>query len=129
MANNRVIAAHLAQEALEVVVAIRDTNWLLGENWRENIPSTTQGVVDYSSDTVAIVADPASYCLSLASGVYVHQSPPCDTIFRRHLEINDASELIEGEPVGYIEVKAIVEWTQGGVERSITAVDHLYDWK
>lgn len=128
-ANDRIIAAHLAQEAIEVVVAIRDTNWLRRQNWRDNIPATTQGIVDYSSTAVATVVEPASYCLSLVGGVYQHQPPPCNTLFRRHLEIIERSELINGTPVNYVELRAIVEWTQGRIARSITAVDHLYDWR
>lgn len=129
VANDRIVAAHLAEEAIEVVIAIRDSNWLSRQSWRTNLPSTTQGIVDYSSSAVTVAADPASYCLSLVNGAYVHQPPPCNTLFRRHLEIIERSELINGTPVNYVELRAIVEWTQGRVARSITAVDHLYDWR
>ncbi len=129
VASNRIIASHLAEEAIEVVVNIRDTNWIKGNGWRTNIPSTTKGIVDYSSTSVTETNNPANYCLSLVDDFYIHQEPPCNTIFKRHVEVSEKSETIGGEAVDFIEVRAVVEWSQQGEDRSITLVNHLYDWK
>jgi len=128
VAGDRLVAANLAQEAIEVVVNIRDTNWLANQNWRTNLPATTAGIVSYNSTAVNIVT-PASFCMNLVGGVYLHGAPPCNTIFNRHVEIIDRTEDIGGTSVSYIEVRAVVDWTQGNNSRSITVIDHLYNWK
>lgn len=133
-ANDKIIATFLAQEAIEVVVNIRDTNWIQGEPWRgvgdAEIPTTNQGVVDFDSTSVAIETNPSFYCMERRTGQkdYMH-GPPCNSGFNRHLEIRDVSESIGGVPVDFIEVEAIVDWSQGGVNHQISVVDHLYDWK
>ena len=129
VADNRIIASHLAQEAVEVVVNVRNTNWVSRVGWRTGIPSLTQGIVDYDSTQVSQAVNPANFCISLVAGIYEHGTPPCDTIFSRHLEITDMNEDISGNSVDFIEVKAVVEWSQEGIDRSVTIVDHLYDWR
>lgn len=129
-AENRLVAAHLAQEAAEVVIAIRDSNWAASQDWRTNLPATIQGIVDYSSTAVIATGNPANYCLSTVNNVYQHVTPPCNTIFSRHLEIVDQTETIGTTTVPYIEVRAVVSWSDGGgPTRTITVIDNLYDWQ
>ncbi len=129
-AENRLVAAHLAQEGIEVIVAIRDSNWAANQGWRTNLPATTQGIVNYSSNAVTTTGNPSNYCLSTVSNVYQHATPPCNTIFSRHIELYDRTDVISGNSVPYIEVRSIVTWSDsGGPTRTITAVDHLYDWR
>ena len=128
VASDRLVASNLTQEAIEVVINIRDTNWIADQGWLTNIPFTTTGIVNYNSTDVNIVA-PSSFCINLVGGVYIHGAPPCNTLFERHVEIIDRNEDIDGNSVDYIEVRAIVEWTQGSITRTVTAVDHLYDWR
>lgn len=128
VAESRLIASNLAQEAIEIIVNIRDTNWLANQNWRTNLPATTAGIVSYNSTAVNEVA-PNSFCMSLIGGTYAHGAPPCNTIFNRHVEIIDRTENISGTDVNFIEIRAIIEWSQGGSTRSINVIDHLYDWK
>ncbi len=126
VAGSRIVATQLAQEAVEVVINIRDTNWLSSQDWRTNIPSTTRGIVDYDSSEVKETINPENYCLSLVNDIYIHQIPPCNTIFKRHVEIINDQDF--DDSVDYIIVKGIVEWTEGGITRSINVVNHLYDW-
>src|SRR3990167_10853612 len=45
----RIVAAHLAQEGVEVIRNIRDSNWLSGGNWIANINTAgAAGCVDYN---------------------------------------------------------------------------------
>ncbi len=129
LADDRIVATHLAQEAVEVVINIRNSNWLKEQNWLTDIPATVQGIVKYDSSVVAETPNPANYCLSLVGNVYQHAVPPCNTFFKRRVEIVDLTETISGIPVDFIEVRAIVEWTRAGQTRSIIVSDHLYDWK
>jgi len=127
-AENRMIAGHLAQEAIEVVVAIRDSNWSAGQNWRTNIPSG-EGIVDYDSTSVVPESDPSDWCLGTQANVYQH-GVACNTLFSRHVEVTDFIDDIGGNPVPYIEVKAVVTWIEaGGPLRTVTAVNELYDWR
>lgn len=126
---SRMVAAHLAQEAIEVVVAIRDSNWAASQGWRTNIPSTTQGIVDYSSTAVTTTANPANYCMSISGNIYTHGLPPCNTPFLRHVKIIDRTDTMSGTSTPFIEVRSIVSWTDTGTTRTITVVDYLYDWR
>lgn len=118
-ADNRLIAAQLGQEAIEVVVNIRDTNWIEGEAYNTGIPETTSGTVNYNSTAVQ---EDGSQCLSREDDFYVHGTAPCNTLFERRLEITNQGN--------YLEVVAVVSWTEaGGRTPSVTMVDHLYDWR
>lgn len=128
VAGDRIVATQLAQEAIEVVVNIRDTNWLSSQPWRTNIPSTSQGIVDYNSTQVFETINTENYCLSLIGDIYTHQTPPCNTQFKRHVEIIDKTEIIGVTSVDFIEVRGIVEWSDGTLTKSVNIVNHLYDW-
>jgi type II secretory pathway pseudopilin PulG len=129
IAENRMIAAQLAQEGIEVIVAIRDSNWAAGQPWRTNLPATV-GTINYNSTTITQTSNPTDWCLSIVGGLYRHTVPPCNTLFSRHVELVDQNESINGTPTDYLEVRSIVEWQdKDGIARSINIVDHLYDWQ
>ena len=49
----RIVAAHLAQEGVEVIRNIRDSNWLSGSNWTANINTAgIAGCVDYDDSSI-----------------------------------------------------------------------------
>jgi type II secretory pathway pseudopilin PulG len=122
-AENYLVAAQLAQEAIEVVVNIRDSNWIEGNQWDTNIPETTAGIVDYNSTAVSVVGS-SRFCIRRnGSNIYLHgTAATCNTPFLRHLEIENFGN--------YKEISAIVSWSEpGGRTPSITVVHHLYDWR
>ena len=54
----RIIAAHLAQEGVEVIRNIRDSNWLSGSNWIANINTAgAAGCVDYDDVSIDTSCD------------------------------------------------------------------------
>ncbi len=128
-ADNRLIAAQLAQESIEVVVAIRDTNWIQGHTANaltRNIRTTQRGIVNYNSTAVQQVNQNQFCLLRNAEGYYVHGTPAtCTTLFRRHLEIADGTD---SAGTVYREVRAVVEWQVGTRTESVTTVHHLYNW-
>ena len=125
-ADNRLIAAQLSQEAIEVVVAIRDANWINEDPWTQNIRLTSRGTVDYNSTSVREVVTTRFCLLRDATGYYIHgTSSTCNTIFSRHLEIADG---VDGGGSPYREIKSVVEWQEGTRTKSVTVIDHLYDW-
>ena|SRR3989344_7832519 len=125
-ADNRLIAANLAQEAIEVVVAIRDSNWINENTWTNNIRLTQRGIVDYNGASVQEVSSSRFCLLRNASGYYIHGTQAtCNTIFSRHLEISDGTDA-NGNV--YREIRAVVEWPEGNNTKGVTVVEHLYNW-
>ncbi|MEK7564621.1 MAG: type II secretion system protein [Patescibacteria group bacterium] len=130
---DRVVAAHLAEEGIEVVYNVRDTNWIKGLSWLINIPDTVSGIVDYDSGSIDISdSSEARRCLNWDGNTYRHAVSPaysCTTTFKRHIEITTKTETIAGTNINYIEVKSIVSWKEKSLDKSLTVIDHLYDWK
>ena len=128
---DRVVAAHLAEEGIELVRNIRDTNWLNPANpgWRSGLADTSTGLVNYDESFMTNNSDQNSWCLNWNGTHYKHTAAPCNTSFKRHMELATKSETISGQNVDYLEVKSAVEWRERGLTRNIIVIDHLYDWK
>lgn len=132
---DRVVAAHLAEEGVEIVINIRDTNWLKGLGWRTGLPDTGPnfGAVDYDGTAVDMSDTSESRkCLNWDGNFYRHAVAPaysCNTSFKRQMKLATLNENIGGQIVSYLEVKSIVEWKEKGVTKSLTVISHLYDWK
>ncbi len=120
---NKIIAANLTQEGIEVVRNIRDRNWLAGRTWTDGIDSLTNACLQYDSDNVAgffIDTDCSSGAnLSFNGTQYVQTISPAQ--FSRTVN----TELIVGPP----DQLKISVTTTCGVGCSITAEDFLYNWK
>lgn len=130
-ADNSLIASHLAEEAIEVVIGIRNTNWAQGgdEVWDDGIPTTDSGTVNYNdSEDVQTGRDA---CLQYNGTYYVHpvSSTSCNTPFRRYLVISYDSETINGETATYMDILAVVEWTQGNRTPRVETSHRLYNWR
>ena len=113
------ISAHLAQEGLEVVRAMRDANWF---NSRPFDSGLGDGVyrVEYNSN--ALIALGTNPSLSIANGVYSYQAGAV-TPFQRTITITKIN-------AGEIRVVAAVSRpTKGGDIKTISAESHLFDWK
>lgn len=135
---DRVVAAHLAEEGIEVIRNIRDTNWLSSSpDWLRGlieppdvpVGTSVTGIVDYNDiflDSNNITD--SKKCLSWNGTFYFHD-PSCNTPFKRQIVLTKKTDVISGTNVNYLEVKSVVEWTEKGFSKSITVIDHLYDWK
>lgn len=130
-ADNALIASHLAEEAVEVVVGIRNTNWVQGGDdvWDVGIPTTTSGTVNYN-DSESVQTD-RDTCLRYDGNYYLHPADPstCNTPFRRYLEISYNTETINGKDTTYMDVLAVVEWTQGQRTPETRVSHRLYNWR
>lgn len=141
----RIIAAHLAEEGIEVVRNIRDSNWLSSNpnaSWRDGLDDTPLGddtpkaIVDYNSESITL-APSSQWCLSyvLDNGFYKYKhSASCNTTFKRHIILTTKS--MESYPwevdpakLEYLEVKSVVTWEEKGQTKTITIVDNFYDWR
>jgi type II secretory pathway pseudopilin PulG len=119
---NKLIAAYLAQEGIEIVRNIRDTNWLNGRNWDEfiNIDNATTTLLDYTSEKVP---DPNfTLCDSLKfDGDFYNCSSGSDTLFKRETFILKSGDQMI--------VKVTISWKERGKTHRYQLVGKLYKWR
>lgn len=126
---NKLIAASLAQEGLEIVRNIRDSGWFqgytgpvdpLGNDWKEIFGEQTYRV-EYNTQQLLGAGDSTLY--KDATGFYSHDNSGIATPFSRTITIN----YISGGDT-QIRVVCNVVWEEKGRPRSITAETRLYNW-
>ena len=123
---NKIVAANLAAEGIEVVRNIRDSNWLdpASVSWDDGL---SPGIyhVDYNSVDVLGGGVTDQLYLDPVSGFYSHTSGPNPSPFSRHIVIADRED---SESIPYMEVRSIIDWQERDVDKQFIVVDHLYDW-
>lgn len=135
-ASNKFTASYLAQEGIELVRNIRDTNWLQGEGhtWNEQLATaicsgTCDGAnngcrVDYNSVTSAdptLLAYSGQFLNIDGNGFYSY-SGSNQTKFKRKVSIDSST-------VDILRVCVRVEWQEKGKTYQITAQENLYNWR
>lgn len=133
-AQNRVIAAYLAQEAIEVTRNIRDTNWIEGVGFSDGLnPGASDQCVDYDAPGDTLVNPCSNHALywDRTPGVYTHDSGGNNelTIFERRINVQSINN--PETPIGVddiLQVQATVSWL-GPDSGSITVETRLYDWR
>jgi prepilin-type N-terminal cleavage/methylation domain-containing protein len=125
---DNLVASGLAQEGVEVIRAIRDTNWFSGNSFDTNLGS---GVIGDSTtyqvewDSIPPLQTNASPLLNILNGRYSHSTGGgwAPTKFSRTVTITKIN-------AGELRVVSQVTW-QGryNSSKSIVAEDHLFNWK
>lgn len=116
---NNLIAANLAQEGVEVIRGIRDTNWFNGVAFDTGL---TDGIyrIEWSSD--AVIALGANPFIREDSGLY-NYSAGNNTIFRRTISILKVN-------TGELRIISEVTWQErGAIAKNSIAESHLFNWK
>jgi len=125
---NNVTAANLAQEGIEVVRALRDTNWFNQAVFNTGLTTCAAGcrVMWYSTALIPLDVNPV---LSIGpnTGAYyykdiINNPDGVDSIFKRKITITSVS------PVE-LKVESEVTWTERTRNKSIKVESHLFDWK
>ena len=116
---NNLIAANLAQEGVEVIRGIRDTNWFNGVAFDTGLANGAYRV-EWNSDTlIALGTNPF---IKEDNGLY-NYSTGNNTIFRRTISILKVN-------AGELRIISEVTWEERGARaRSSTAESHLFNWK
>jgi len=132
---DKLIAAYLAQEGIEIVRNIRDTEWLKNASWGSDICTSfpCQWEADYT--TTSFLNDcgsPTNYnChpyspadfLRIDSGFYNYLSGN-STKFTRKITVNDGP--LSGSSLN---VKVEVFWQEKGAPHTVEVQENLYNWK
>jgi prepilin-type N-terminal cleavage/methylation domain-containing protein len=122
-AKDQMIAINLAQEGIEVVRQVRDSNMLSGVAWDTGIVSGTYVVDAFSSPAVFSCADTKVY--QDANGYRQRCTVDNSTQFSsRTVVVTD----IGSAPVVEKKVTSTVIWTTGGQVGTITATEYLFKW-
>lgn len=117
VSNEKFMANHLAQEGIEMVRGIRDSNWLGGRTWNEGLGVGTYRA-QYNSGSLLPYAN-----LPLkrdSSGFYNYNSTGTDTKFYRTIYIYSGSDSID--------VVSEVRWTETLGQFATVIEDKLYNW-
>jgi prepilin-type N-terminal cleavage/methylation domain-containing protein len=124
---NKLIASMLAQESLELVRNIRDTNWKTGTNWDDSIYNSSDFnyTIDYddpSPDYSANSIDDSQAKLFINNNGFYNHNGGTPTIFSRLITINKDAD-------GFLDVKCQVQWKDRARVNNYTAETLLYNWQ
>jgi prepilin-type N-terminal cleavage/methylation domain-containing protein len=133
IAKDRLTAAYLAQEGIELVRQKRDTNAIQGNFWLNGLDACLAAGACYVGPHSGVVFDCAGSCPnmnfnsdsgSIAYGTYGYGVGE-SSIFTRNISIED---LTSGE-VEEIRVTSEVEWQAGGRTHEVVLTVNLFNWR
>lgn len=128
---NKLTATMLAQEAVEIVRNIRETNWLHGKAWNEGLAAGTY-IAQYDSLTLKpfedkfLILNPRLVLYGYTEEINPEEGV-VESIFKREIAIIGNPD---GDPLtDDIAVTSEVTWDERRRPQSILLEDRLYDWK
>ena len=126
---SKVIAVNLAQEGIEIVRNMRDSNWLIYRDQIDQgqsqlwLTGLNPGTYRVQYDSASLTANPDNPPLYKNSYGFYQYSPTGGTLtpFRRTITLQNIS-------ADEIRVTSQVTWSEKGRSNTITVEDHLYNW-
>ncbi len=137
---SKLVASYLAQEGIETVKNIRDTNWLKGKDWDEGLGEETGEIyyeVDYDDFSLTECSSPCDYdhdynlhFLKIPDQGFYNYDLGDPTIFKRKITISDKVDLDDppDEEADKMKISVEVLWKEKGKMHSITSMEYLYNW-
>jgi len=128
--SSRLTATYLAQEGIEIVKNIRDTNSLKIHNGLISEDHWTDGLIeagcdfgceaDYTSNFLSSFTTPQK--LKIDGGFYKYSASPSiiETPFSRKIIITPDADILK--------VSVEVSWSERGRDHKVTAQENLYKW-
>lgn len=133
-AKDRLIAANLAQEGVEIVHNIRDSNYVAGDDWTDGLgPCMGSGnscELDYlDSAASSFSGDPLEF--SSSTGAYGYSLGASNSPFSRVLQLRQGvgpacNEISTSS--NCIQVEVEVTWQRKGREKSVEIENYIFDW-
>ena len=119
VSSSRLTAAYLAQEGIEIVRNIRDTNWFTNPaDWNNGLTGCATGCeVDYNTS----LSSYTGFFLKYSSTNGYNYSSGDPTKYKRKIIIDSSTNNI-------LKVSVLVEWTEKGNPYTVTVEEHLYNW-
>lgn len=123
---DRLVAANLIAEGIEVVRNIRDNNWLQNpldrSKWNIGLNNGDYQVAYDSIPPLSVYSDSA-ILLDPNTGLYSYASGSITTPYKRKVSITNL-------PNGYeMQIISTITWQRRGITYSSSAEDHLFNWK
>lgn len=116
---NRLIAANLVAEGIELTRNVRDNNWLASLTWNNGLADGDYQA-DYNATSLSNY-NGSSLLLDASSGLYNYSSGG-STPYVRKISIANLTSY-------EIRVISTVTWQVRGVTYTSSAEDHLFNWK
>jgi Tfp pilus assembly protein PilV len=125
ISSQRLVAAYLAQEGIEIVRNLRDKNLLSGNPWNNGLTNCSGGCSNFDYRSQAIPDNDNCYgknFLNLIDNFYqCSDSSPIN--LQRKVTITQISN-----PEG-LKIVVEVSWQERGKSHSLTAQANLYNWQ
>lgn len=123
ISSSRLVASYLAQEGIEIVRSVRDSNWLEQRTspevlWDEGLPA---GDWEADFETQSLSQPYASSSLNVSESGFYSYAPGQKTLFKRKISIAKDTDALE--------VRVEVFWQERGRTHQVAAKDHLYNWR
>jgi prepilin-type N-terminal cleavage/methylation domain-containing protein len=132
--SSRLVASYLAQEGIEIVKNLRDTNFLqirreliTEDQWTQGLTGCSEGCeADYND---LALTPTANRYLNIDAGFYQYSGFGTQTPFKRKITINiqDLSNPPDGIP-DKMKVQVEVSWTERLRTYQVTAQENIYKW-
>lgn len=121
-ARTNLTASYLAQEGIEIVKNIRDSNWTSGANWNTGLASCASGCeADYLSTSLSAWADRYLY-VENSTGFYKYLASPgssdVQTPYKRKITITAVGN-------DELDIKVDIYWSGN----TTTVKENIYNWK
>lgn len=123
----KLTAAYLAQEGIEIIRNMRDTNWLSAEeNWDEGLTNCSSGCeADYTTgsgmeQSMALRSYGAAF-LNLDDNNFYSYAVGVPTKFTRKITITKPDNNI-------MKVEVSVDWQDRGEDYNFIVTEYLYNW-
>ena len=122
ISSSRLVAFYLAQEGIEIIRNIRDTNWIAGDNWDDGLAICGADCeADYKDQRGDLTAYGTGRYLRIEDNGFYNYDSGAGTRFKRKITIDDS--------VGdTLKVSVQVEWLERGEIYTVTAQENLYKW-
>jgi prepilin-type N-terminal cleavage/methylation domain-containing protein len=123
---SKFIASYLAQEGLELVRNIRDSNWVESQTdpaipWDEEL-SAGDWEIDYQSQNMFSYSDRK---LNINSSGFYNYNSGTQTAFTRKISIQ---KIDDAGNEYHLRVTSQVGWSLRGINYNLLAIEDLYNW-